>query len=67
MLYPDLEYYKQNLIYLTQIEVSTGIGGTLRFGFNPFELLDFILGWTTIDIFSDDIIKAKKVEIEQNN
>ena len=40
--------------YYTQIEVAVGIHGTLRLGFNPGELLDFILGWITIDIYNDD-------------
>ena len=41
--------------YFTQIQASVGLGGTLRIGVNPGELLDFILGWTTIDIYNDDI------------
>ena len=39
----------------TQIELIAGLGRTLRFGFNPGELLDFILGWFTIDIYGDDL------------
>jgi hypothetical protein len=46
--------------YYTQIEAAVGLGGTLRLGFNPGELLDFILGWTTIDIFNDDLKKEKR-------
>jgi hypothetical protein len=41
--------------YYTQLEVVAGLGLTLRVGFNPGELLDFILGWATIDIFNDDL------------
>ena len=42
-----------------------GFGGTIKLGFNPGELLDFILGWTTIDIFSDDFeAKKQKSKIE---
>ena len=41
--------------YYTQIEVAVGFLATIRAGFNPGELLDFLLGWTTIDIFGDDI------------
>lgn len=41
--------------YYTQIEVVVAIGGSLRVGFNPGELLDFLLGWTTVDIYEDDI------------
>ena len=46
----------------TQMEVVVGLGGTLRLGFNPGELLDFILGWATIDIYNDDLEKQKKIE-----
>jgi hypothetical protein len=53
----EVEYPKS---YFTQIEVIAGFGGTIKLGFNPGELLDFILGWTTIDIFSDDFEARKK-------
>jgi hypothetical protein len=54
-----------NASYWTQIEAVMGIGGTLRLGFNPGELLDFILGWTTIDIYGDDL-EAKKQKEKSN-
>jgi len=38
-----------------QLEVVAGVVGTVRLGFNPGELLDFILGWGGIDIFHDDL------------
>jgi hypothetical protein len=41
--------------YYTQVEVVIAIGGSLRLGFNPGELLDFVIGWTTIDIYGDDL------------
>ncbi len=41
--------------YLTQCELTAGLWITVRLGFNPGELVDFILGWTTIDIFNDDL------------
>lgn len=50
----------------TQIELAGGLLGTLRLGFNPGELLDFILGWTTIDIYGDDIEEKKKKEEKSN-
>jgi hypothetical protein len=43
-----------NASYWTQIEFVFGIGGTIRLGFNPGELLDFLLGWVGIDIYGDD-------------
>lgn len=41
--------------YFTQLEVVCGLGPSIRLGFNPGELLDFLLGWFTIDIYNDDI------------
>ena len=46
--------------YYTQIEVVAALGPSIRLGFNPGELLDFILGWATVDIFSDDIECKKR-------
>lgn len=54
--------------YYTQIELAGGLVGTLRLGFNPGELLDFILGWTTIDMYHDDLgmgkLRNEKAEAE---
>jgi hypothetical protein len=47
--------YRASVSYYTQLEVVVALGGSLRLGFNPGELLDFILGWTTLDIFNDDL------------
>jgi hypothetical protein len=41
--------------YLAQVEAVGGAFLTFRVGANPGELLDFILGWTTLDIFGDDL------------
>ncbi len=41
--------------YYAQIDLVVAALGSLRLGFNPGELLDFVLGWTTLDIFSDDM------------
>lgn len=46
---------KYNPSFFTQLEVTAGLGGTVKAGFNPGELLDFILGWFTLDIYGDDI------------
>ncbi len=41
----------------SQIEVGVGLGVGLQIGFNPGELIDFLLGWTGIDIYKDDLSK----------
>lgn len=38
-----------------QIEAALGIVVGVRAGFNPAEMLDFVLGWTTVDICHDDL------------
>lgn len=49
--------------YYTEIVVQGGLIYGLRLGFNPVELLDFLLGWTTIDIYGDDVgVIAKPVD-----
>jgi len=40
--------------YYTQVELVMGLGCSLRMGVNLGELLDFVLGFTGIDIFRDD-------------
>lgn len=55
MLYIPLLSVSKKAYYYTQLEVAAGLGYTVRLGFNPGELLDFLLGWTTIDIFGDDV------------
>ena len=58
--------WQSRISYYTQVEVVGGLVGTCRLGFNPGELLDFILGWTTIDIFNDDL-EAKKQKQKSNH
>ncbi len=41
--------------YLYQIEFAIGIYGGIRIGFNPAELVDFIFGFTTYDLYDDDV------------
>lgn len=54
--------------YYTQIEIALGMWKSCRLGFNPGELLDFILGWTTIDILSDDVARRQqKTRVEQSS
>ncbi|MCE9597228.1 MAG: hypothetical protein K8S54_04600 [Spirochaetia bacterium] len=40
--------------YYTQVDFNIALYFGLRVGLNPGELIDLILGWTTLDIFKDD-------------
>jgi len=40
--------------FWTQIDLALGVYWPIRIGFNPGELLDFLLGWTALDIYGDD-------------
>ena len=53
--------------YYSQIEVVAAAGISLRVGFNPGELLDFLLGWFGIDIYDDDLSRLKVRQARQNN
>lgn len=59
-----IEKTKYNPSYFTQIEIGLGLGLSLGLGFNPGEFLDFIIGWTTIDIYDDDIENNVKDNLE---
>ena len=43
----------------TQIEVAAGLLVGFRLGFNPGELLDFVLGFFGVDIYDDDIAREE--------
>ncbi|MBI9092219.1 MAG: hypothetical protein JEZ12_23650 [Desulfobacterium sp.] len=45
--------------YYSQIDLVAGVFINMRLGFNPGELLDFIVGWTTIDFYKDDLSKEE--------
>jgi len=45
--------------YLTQVELAVGLGVTIRAGVNPGELLDFLLGWIGLDLYSDDLSRLE--------
>lgn len=51
--------------YYTQIEAAVGVWGSLRVGFNPGELLDLLFGWTTLDIYGDDLETRREREAAQ--
>ena len=51
----DVAWSRGHLYRLTQLEVAGGIVATGKLGLNPGELLDFLLGWTTLDLYDDDL------------
>ena len=40
--------------YFTQIDITAGAYYGIRFGVNPGEFIDFLLGWLKIDLYNDD-------------
>jgi len=40
---------------ITQFEASAGLGPLIRLGFNPLEVVDFLLGWFGLDLYGDDL------------
>ncbi len=42
----------------TQVEIAIGFWGGIRLGMNFGELIDFLVGWTTLDVFGDDVPSA---------
>ena len=49
--------------YWTQMEVIFGLGVSVRAGLNPGEVVDFVLGWFCIDIYTDDLSRISKEPI----
>lgn len=46
---------EENYGFYSQVEVTVGVIFSLRLGLNPGELLDALLGFTTFDLFNDDV------------
>lgn len=53
--------------YLTKFEVGASLGYGVRAGFNPGELLDFILGFLCVDIYGDDVDDSGSAEIDKDS
>jgi hypothetical protein len=45
------------LYYFTQIEATVALGGSIRLGFNPGELVDLLSGILGYDLYKDDLSK----------
>jgi hypothetical protein len=43
----------------TQLEATVGLWWSMRVGVNPGEMLDFLLGWATLDLYGDDAESKK--------
>jgi hypothetical protein len=48
--------------YYTQFEAVAALGISVRLGFNPGELMDFLLGWVKVDVYKDDLEAKKRIE-----
>ena len=46
--------------YYTQVDVVIALGLSVRIGFNAGEFVDFLLGWSAIDIYGDDLEKEQE-------
>ncbi len=60
----DLELHDGKWVNYFQIECAACAGVGARVGFNAAEILDFILGWTTLDICKDDIAGLNNEELK---
>ena len=50
-----------------QIEAVAALGPSVRLGFNPGELVDFLLGFATVDIFNDDLAAKEREDAAEKN
>ncbi len=53
------DLHRPEVHYYTQIEAVAGVGGGVRLGFNPGELLDFLFGLLGADVFGDDVARFR--------
>jgi len=49
------DYERPSYSCYTDIKIVVGLGPSASVGFNPGELLDFILGFAGVDIYDDDL------------
>jgi hypothetical protein len=62
---PDMDVREGKNFNGWQVECALMLGVGVRAGVNLAEIADFLLGWTTIDICSDDVATMDKREQEQ--
>jgi hypothetical protein len=46
---------EENYGFYTQVEATVGVIFSVRLGVNPGELIDALVGFTTVDLFGDDV------------
>ena len=63
--FDEWDLSRKGFHYYTQLEVVVAIGPSIRLGLNPGELLDFLLGWTTLDFYKDDVALKAMRDAEQ--
>jgi hypothetical protein len=56
----DPDFLEAGWFNLGQVEVSVAFPFGPRVGLNIFEIADFLLGWTTLDICNDDVASRRK-------
>ena len=49
------------------LDCVVGLGPSVRFGISPLELIDFVLGWTTLDLARDGIPSGHETESAKKN
>ncbi len=49
-----------------EIDCVIGLGLSVRLGICPLELVDFVIGWTTIDMFQDDAMLDSKSKLDSH-
>ena len=57
-LAPCLKEARPNLPTWSHLEVAAALGVGVRLGFNPGELLDFLLGFFGADLYGDDLARG---------
>lgn len=60
---PEAKPYGYPKSFLWQLDIFLGVYGGVRFGFNIAEFLDFLVGFTSLDLLDDDILDEKENKI----
>lgn len=55
---------ERNFGFYTQVEATLGVIISVRLGVNPGELIDALAGFTTVDVFEDDMNRRERAWTE---